>query len=370
MSRPGCVDRRNLTPRSGRSLVFLVGDSAFTAAGLEADARRFGSLTSQVRALLGDASALPSLSLGALEPARRYARNIDEIRFCVEHLIPSLRRISGQPLCEPAEVAGHLDDLKESAAQFSRRLARPIPIPEADTLLSRFLRPPCAVLHEVVVPLEKATKLEQRHLCVAIEGEAYRLRLDSARSLRDVQIAARLAVQHHAQHRLTHDKSLTRLVQKFLFDMRALIARFQVADCRHHVLLHRDPYHQLQHRQGFSVLVAGPARIRIRPGHVYFGLAVRGKTREQRLALPPRPARSPGAFWSPSGEPLTTGPCPGNPQQYARLLRRDLFDEGEAFIQRLDAGTIIGTLRPLLHSQFRANRLPAAAPAAKRRARR
>jgi hypothetical protein len=371
--RPDRAGSRNLLRRNPGTPVYLVGASAFIAPSEEVEPFRLEALATFVRRLLGSAPLLRQCDAGPLDAARRFARNIDEIRFCVEDLIPHLRHLSGQPLQPPresAEISDRLDDLQGRAGALQLQLDRPISAVGPGELLAKWLGAPCAILPNLAIPLEPVALPFPQRFCVRIQGTTYRFSLERARPLREALACARRAARLYAQRSLAANPALTRIAQGFVGDIESILTRYRTEDCGRYVLLHRDAYHQLQHRQGYSILVAGPLRMRIGKGTKYLGLAVQGGTREQRLALRPRPADSPDAFWTPAGEPMQGGLCCGDPRQFTRLLSPDLFSESEAFLQKLDSGAILGTLRAEFHRRFRKRRAPIDKVAARRNTKR
>jgi hypothetical protein len=347
---------RNLLRRNPGAPVYLVGASAYLAPSEEIEPFRIEALATFARRLLGSAPALPQRDVDPLNAARRFARNIDEIRFCIEELIPHLRYLSGQPPRDSARITKLLDDLRAPAAELQLRLEQPISILGPDELLGKWLGVPSAILPNLAIPLEPVARPFPQRFDVSIRGTPYRLCLERAQPLLQVLTSARRAAQLHAQRSLAADPALTRRAQEFVGEIESILANYRTEDCGRYILLHRDPYHQLQHRQGHSILVAGPVRMRIGQGNLYLGIAIRGRNREQRLALRPRPARRPDSFWTPAGEPIHGGLCCGDARQFTHLLSPELFSESEALLQRLDSGTIIGTRRADFHRQFRNQR--------------
>jgi hypothetical protein len=336
--------------RRGRFLqeeaIYLVGDGVFAAPGLASDAapRRVASLPDYVADLAARPCGVGVLPGVVLHEARAIAQGLPELRFCLTQLLPALR---GGPVAPPPRG---LQALERRGAELLQHLEG-LPQREAPEAWGKLLELPCAIVMQAVIPLELIGRTPQPPQ-VAIDGVVYRLRLDAARPLRDLERGVRRETQGRIRSALARDPSVTRLAEETVGSARKILQRTDPSPRAGYELVHQDHTHQLHHASGHWQLVRGPVKGPLAGQPLYLGLHIRGRDRRQRLSRGPVPARTPEGLWNTGGEPRHCGLCMGSTRQY-QLLQSRRFTEAEAVMEWLDAGVLLATGRPEFHRRWR-----------------
>jgi hypothetical protein len=314
-----------------------------------------GPVSAHLEVLAGRPRPSDALLGGVLGEALSIAKQIDEMFFCLEEVMPLLRSLgesppSGDPDPGP-DLAQESREVGARAAELREGIERLVPQLDSGEVLAARLGLPCAILNREVIPLQRVAAAPLEH-GATIDDVHYRLCVESSLPFAEFLRVGRQEASRRAHRVLAANPGLTKMATEFLDEARAIVARCQPKKRARYELVYRDRDHQLQHSRGHWILVRGPVARRSGQGRVYVGLPIRGKTREERLRAGPHPASTLAGLWTPRGVPARGGFCMGSGGQYRRLLS-PRFSEAEAVVQWLDAGVILATGRSDFHRQWR-----------------
>lgn len=337
--------------------IYVVGDTVFVSPTRQAGLPRheIGSFANQVKSYANQAARIPMLNCESplLAQASRIASQLPEIRFCLTELLDGLRSRQSHSTGRgnsPPEVEPLLTSLAENVAAYQR--CAPSTIAEssiATELLEQFC-PPCGIFFDMVVPLTEVPSLDGEEECVQIGDQYFRPDHKRSKTLESVIQAIQTRVTTEGLANGANLEGLSALAETIVADATQLLQMYPSTDHGSYRVVYQDPCHQLQHNdQGEFMLVRGPLQHRLVEQQLYVGLHIRGKTRQQMLAVPPMIVTEPSGFWSNEGRPIHEPICMGTAQQYRHLKSRQ-FTNAEAVIQWLDAGVIVATARPEYHS--------------------
>lgn len=353
--------RGGIGARLGRSsqAILLTREGVFAIPTLSAPAevRLIGSLADYAHAMLARPQTAGGRLGGVFGEARRYAQQLNSMRFCLNELLPLLRA-SGGGSGHGAQHAAPLSPatfrkLARRGKELLRHLDRPPPRLESNEELAVLLGAPCAIVGGEVIPLSPAVSAPPGSSLITINSERYLPHIEGTRLLDDLVGQLRQEQKRRAQQRLQDHPELNRMATEFLTELKTLLDRCGPLDCGQYQLFHRDSEHQLQHCRGHWILVRGPVERRLEKGNVYVGLPLMGRTRRDWIAAPPRTSVAADGFWGPRGGPLRGGICMGYSQQYSGLSSKQ-FSDAEAVVEWLDAGVILVTGRSDFHRMLRA----------------
>jgi hypothetical protein len=336
-----------------------VRDGVFVTPALNRceEARRIGPLSNYVRMLAARPQPAGALLGGVLGEARTHARQLGELRFCLNELLPLLQSYedAGAHCGEdsPRISTPRFQRLEARARGLLRHLDRPIPALESPDVVLAWLGAPCAIVSGTVIPLERVTSGTPRGFAVTIGGDRYVLRTEDGRPLQGLLRDLRLETQRCAEQLLTAEPALVQMATDFLGDVESILAQCRPRDRGRYRLFHFDRDHQLQYSRGHWMLVRGPVERRTGEGSLFLGLAIKGSTRAERQSVVPRPSPTIEGLWTPQGEPARGRFCVGSAQQYRHLLSGVYFTDAEAAVQWLDAGVILTTGRSAFHQRWR-----------------
>jgi hypothetical protein len=272
-----------------------------------------------------------------------------ECRFVLTELIPLLYSLGENPVprvVDASMTARMLVDLEGLAAELEPRLGQPVLPLESPDLLASWVGAPCAILGGAVIPLERiAARSVNSDFYVCIEGECYRFALEGKRTLQEFTSAVRRTASAHLNRAMRRDAELSDMATRFVREATSLIGCYRPQSRGSYCVLYRDEDHEVQHSQGAYVVVRGPVRGQAGAGPICIGLHIKGSTRTQWLAVPPRVSQRQDDFWIVPGDAARGGICVGQREQYRHLSSTRLFTRAEAVLHWLDAGCILATDR-------------------------
>jgi hypothetical protein len=320
------------------------------------DTRLVGSLDVYVHTVLMrplQAGAQPG---GIFDDVRRFGRQLNTLRFCINDLMPLLRTMRRSP----ERVAQSEEPIPEATVcllgQQTQELLHQIKLPplelETSEELAKLFGAPCAIVGPTLVPLKPVLGVPPDNSIACVLETSFIPRTDGARALREVLEELKLKRKDRALQRLRDRPELNRMATDLLSEMKRILERRQLEDCGAYQVFHRDSDHQLQHSCGNWILVRGPVASRLDRGDIFVGLPLVGDQRRKWIATMPNSSDSVGGFWGPNGRPTRGYVCMGDAPQYTRLLSKD-FTDAEAVVEWLDAGVIVATGRSRLHKQLR-----------------
>jgi hypothetical protein len=352
-----------------------VDDALFSVCAKEPveEFRRIEALsTYMARLLRRTRPTMVELGNHPLREARSYVLQASEFAFCLTELLPLLRSLSGQDVNGAKgvpDVKQECRDLQVRAAELERRLKPRRLTSESMSQLEKALGNPCAVVGRNVIPLERVSRPRPAGRNITLAGGYYAYCLDDTRELAHIVAGATAAAQRQARRALLADAELIRVASALVADAKSILGRFHPENRGKYLIVHQDQHHQLQHNAGHWVLGRGPLKCRTSTERIYVGLHIRGRDRDKRLVLDPRPTLRPDDFWTKRGEPARGGLCVGERDQF-RWLRSKRVTDAEAIVFWLDAGVVLATGQSDFHRLWRQQRARIAQPRSRRSRRR
>lgn len=350
-----------LTPGPGR-LLFLVEDDVF-AQSREHPPLRVGRLSDHIRALALAGPSLLEPCAGVVGVARSYAMQLCELQFVLGELLPLLRSLDldrSRAASSPPDLSRDFRELEQRASDLQNALEGKDAGPDTSALalknraaLTQLLRLPCALAGTAVIPLAPVRRSRRGEIQVVVDGQRYRYRLDATRPVANFHQVLNRAAEWSFSRTVVEDPILQRRATDLMNFVQSILDSCGVNRPELRVVVPQGSRFELQHSGGFWVLVYGPARRRFRDCTPFFvGLAIRGTTRRERLAMAPGISPTADGFFTPNGEPKRGGICLGSQEQYRRL-QSAFFTDAEAFLYWLDASVIVATHRSAFHHQWR-----------------
>jgi hypothetical protein len=353
---------RLLTPGPGR-LLFLVEDDVFAQSRVHPPLR-VGRLSDHLRALALAGPLLSEPCAGVVGVARSYATQLSELQFVLGELLPLLRSFDparSRAASSPPDLCRDFRELEECTSDLQNALEGKDAGPDTSALalknraaLTQLLRLPCALAGTAVIPLAPVRRSRRGEIQVVVDGQRYRYRLDATRPVANFLQALNRAAEWSFSRAIVEDPILQRRAADLLNLVRSILSACGASGPELRFAISQGSRLELLHSGGFWVLVYGPARNRVRDHTPFFvGLAIRGTTRRERLAMAPGISPTTDGFFTPNGEPKRGGICLGSQEQYRRL-QSAFFTDAEAFLYWLDASVIVATHRSAFHHQWRA----------------
>jgi hypothetical protein len=296
--------------------------------------------------------------------ARRCAEQVANLRFVLQELFPLLRSLGASrnsAVSVSAEVARQLQEFEKRAASFLDDVGRRTSALTTSGLshkerasLARMLGLPCALVGMAVIPLQPVPHPTSWDIHVKIESQLFRYCIERTRPLQSFLQALSRAEDWGSRRALAREPSLLQFATELLASARTILSSCGLTGRGLQIPFRGAARFQLQHQTGSWILTVGPTRPRLREGPpVYVGVAIRGRTREERLSSAPMVSRTATGFFTPNGEPQRGGICMGAMEQY-RHLHSPRFTDAEALLYWLDAALVLATGRSVFHQQWRA----------------
>jgi hypothetical protein len=325
--------------------------------------RRIGQLFEHLSELAASAPRPAAANAGVLARARRCAEQMEEYRFVSQELLPLLQSVAGNPnsaLANPERTARHFRVFEKCAASLLNVVGKHTSAFDAPGLtfkerarLIRLLGLPCALVGMAVIPLQLVPRASPWDLHVAIGSRLFRYAIERSRSRKDFLQAVGQAEEWISHRTLARAPILQKRTTELLASAQTLLSACGLTGQGLRIPVRGAANFELQCQLGSWILAYGPEYPRVRQGlPIFVGVAIRGRTRKERLAVAPIISHTAAGFFSPDGEPLQGGICMGALDQYAHLCAPGLTD-AESLLFWLDAALVVATGRSAFHQQWR-----------------
>jgi hypothetical protein len=325
--------------------------------------RRIGRLFENLRELAASAPRPAAANAGGLERARRCAEQVEEYRFVLQEILPLLQSIAANrnsALDGAEQTARHFRVFEERAASLlnvagkrTSALAAPgLTVKERATLI-RLLGLPCALVGMAVIPLQLVPRPTPWDLHVTIGSRLFRYAIERSRSRKDFLQAVGQAEEWISHRALARNPILQKCTNELLASTQTLLSSCGFTGEGLRIPVRGVASSELQCQPGSWMLAYGPEHPRTRQGPpIFVGVAIRGRTRKERLSVAPIVSRTATGFITKDGESLQGGICMGDVNQFAHLCSQK-FTDAEALLFWLDAALIVATGRSVFHQQWR-----------------
>lgn len=291
----------------------------------------------------------PRPELGRTEEALKIAGNVDQLKFCLSALVPTLHALDPEPP-RPLPALSKVYEAYKDVSRASLALLA-IEQPSDRSLvrrLSDLIGAPCMIAGQVITPLELARGGGPTEAAICFNDVVYRESETDARSIASLAVTLDSEMTSPPPSTQRTRFQLERTTQAFLDRLAQLLALYEPTRQDSPVTIYKDRTHELVLGNGELVLIRGPISDLLQRTKFFVLLTLTGRTRSEWISVLPLMTHTRSMLWTSNRARFSTAICMGDRAQYQHL-HSSLFTDAEAVIHWLDAGVMVATGRTARH---------------------